>query len=134
MLEKYLVYMIRRKLLHKMVFYDKDKVLVLPTDIKEVTSEDEYWRVHKKYKRKLKKLSLNLKRFMFYPDEYIDEFEKNMSEMLAYGILNIEQVNEYRLQLYNELNYPSKFRNWIYNKMDSVKGKVNKAIKNNDDN
>lgn len=96
------------------------KLIVLPDNIKQVESEEEYWRIHRIYKNRLKNLTNNVIRMLKNPDEYLNEFNLIMEEMLAYGIVDIDFVNEKRKKLYDNLNYPSKFRNWVIKGLSKV--------------
>lgn len=111
-----------KELKDKRLSYEPELV-VLPSNIKQVESENEYWRVHAIYKKRLNKLTLNFKEMINNPDKYLNEFNLIMGEMLAYGIVDIEWVNQKRKKLYDNLNYPSKYRNWVIKKLSILKRK-----------
>lgn len=87
--------------------------LKINPDIKEVNSEEEYWIRHKEYNKKLKSLTKDYKKMINFPDEYINEVENCFGEMVAYGVVDLDFVNEHRMKIYKELSNPREFLEWV---------------------
>lgn len=110
------------ELKNKRIKYEPIEIILNP-EIKQVTSEEEYWKYHAIYLKKIKELN-NIKKAIMYPDEHIKKFETIMAEMLAYGLVDIEWVNEQRQKIYKSLNYPSTLRNWVIKAIRKGKKKL----------
>lgn len=89
------------------------KEIKLNPNLEVVKNEIEYWEKHKYYNRKLKKLSRNLKKFVYHPDEYINEFENILIDCVSCGVFSLDFANDQRKLLYNNLNYKHTFKTWI---------------------
>lgn len=98
-------------------------------DLSFVTNEVDYWKRHKYYTRKLKKLRRNYREYIYYPDKYIKDFEIIINNMYSEGVISLENANEVREKLMKDLNYNNKFKSWVAKKLRILKIKDKKLIK-----
>lgn len=92
------------------------------TNLKEVTSQEEYDEKLNLYTKMLNQLAFNVKKMYGNPTNYIAEFENIIEAMVITGVISLEFANEKRRFLYKQLNSPTKFREWLSNKLDKFKG------------
>lgn len=100
--------------------------LTIIESIKEVTSETEYWEQHKIYKKKLRRITKNILKLMSDPEGFIKDFETTLREMLSYGILNSEQIEKIRFDIYTDINSNANLRSKIHGKLEKIKSKFRK--------
>lgn len=81
--------------------------------LKKIESEQEYWEQHKIYKKKLAKYCRKGYKYLLKQDEFIDGFESILLEMEFIGLTTHKWTLEQMQRLFNELNSPNEFKNWV---------------------
>lgn len=83
-------------------------------------TEEEYWKLHKEYSKKMRKLRNSALKFIKNPHNYFKEFEILLNEMLKDEIVTSEWVQEQKVRFYKEMNSPSEFKDWLGKKKDAL--------------
>lgn len=110
------------------IMYEVKEITKNP-ELSFVTNEIDYWKRHKYYMRKIKKLKRNYREYIYYPDKYIRDFEEVVNNMYSEGVISLENANEIREKLFNDLNYNNKFKTWVAKKLRILKRKDKKLMK-----
>ena len=84
--------------------------------LKKITSEDEYWKQHKIYKKSMNKLFRKGFKYLTNPLGFIDEIEQLLAEMEFIGLVSPEWSQGQRERLYRELGKPTEFKGWVMSK------------------
>ncbi len=91
--------------------------------LKRIETEEEYWKKHKEYKKKINKLFRKSYKFLTDPLGFVNEFENILAEMEFIGLVSMEWTQGQRERLYREMNKPSEFKQWIIDSRENIRNK-----------
>ena len=91
--------------------------------LKRIETEEEYWKKHKEYKKKINKLFRKSYKFLTDPLGFVNEFENIVAEMEFIGLVSMEWTHGQRERLYREMNKPSEFKQWIIDSRENIRNK-----------
>lgn len=91
--------------------------------IEPVQDVNEYWRVHKIFKREINKQSRKVFKFIKNPEEFIKDFENLLNEGVRLNIITEEYKKEKMKKLYDELNSPTRFKEDVKRRLLKAKNK-----------
>lgn len=86
-------------------------------NIKKVKTEDEYWKAHKIITDEIKTFTLNVKRLAGNPEQYLNDYHDLMKQAVRIGVLSKADADGYIKKLYDGLSKPSKWKEWVKNKI-----------------
>jgi len=92
--------------------------------IKPIETEKEYWEAHEVFKKTISRHTRKVKSYLGNPMNYINEFEAILKEGVRIKVITKEYAQEQRQRIYNELNKPSEFKEWVGNKLNNAKKKI----------
>lgn len=95
---------------------------------KQVTSEEEYWKEHKQMKKRINKLFRKSFKFLYKPNDFIDEYENILAEYTFKGVVSDEWADSQRKRLYNELNKPEEFKEFTEDVKQKILSRKDKAV------
>lgn len=96
---------------------------------KQVSSEEEYWKEHKAMKKRINKLFRKSYKFLYKPNDFIDEYENILAEYTFKGVVSDEWSDYQRKRLYNELNKPEEFKEFTEDVKQKILARKDKAVK-----
>jgi hypothetical protein len=96
---------------------------------KIISSANEYWELHKYWKKKINKMTLNVVHFIKTPKQYSDDYEKLLDEGFKSQLITEEFKNHQLEKFYKELNTPTRFKADAKAKLEKIKNKLKLSSK-----
>ena len=92
--------------------------------LNKITSEQDYWKQHKEYKIKIKKLTKNFKLYFKNPADFISQFEILLKEMVYIGIINQQQSDEHLKKVLEGMNAYPEMKEKLHSQLEKLKNKI----------
>lgn len=97
-------------------------------ELKKVETEKEYWQKHKEMKKDIKKLFRSSYKLMHNPNEFIKKYDLMLSKYEFIGVISSEWADEQRIRLFNEMNKPEEFKDWVSDVKKGLSEKKKRTI------